>query len=781
MSLLPATVTRLLHLGTGDDEGYEQRLKGLTAGQQVAWKQRLSNPGTIAEIEMQCQQAGIDGVLCSSQLFLEKLLHAQPDFQAPNNRRGLTLDDYQGSKLLTPRTKLPVVFINPLRNLVTVPHATPAAKRFVTKLSAPESWFPQTKFTWALAELATIESVYNNWLANSAIISCDIETIVGDPDRRISCVGFCAYFPATHTSQCLVIPFSDLMWIHWVRKFCALPQPKVFQNGLYDNLYLLRWGCPVTAWLYDTQHLFHSWYSEFPKRLDFITAFSVRDCRYWKDDGKSGSLESYYRYNAQDCWATLNSWLAMVRDCPDWALDNYVTEFPLVFPCLTAECEGLKIDMQRLVAVKAEKENQVEQLNLDFQKMIAAPGFNVNSPKQVKALFTVLGVGHLPDTAKGSMLKAEASTPFNGKILGQLVKIRKGRKLLSTYFKPGKFWNDRLYYKLNPAATDSGRLNSTESSFWCGLQIQNIPAGDSVKQFIQADPGWLLAEVDKAQSEARCVGYLSGEEKLIELVESEHDYHSWNAAAFFGIPYDTIYSEELHKTINKTIRDLAKRTNHGANYNMGAFMMLLTMGPKNVAIAKVALGLRGSLLDVCEFLLRRYSDTYPNVKGRWYDSIIKEIELTGGLTSPLGWTRVFFNKPHKANKPALNSAVAHPPQNLSVAIINLEFYNVWRSQIHGSFYRLDPGLRGFRDRQRVARLSVLQAVDLRGLVRLKAQIHDSIFFQYRAGDAYAYIPALVRDTFMDTRIPVRGSDGVSRSMFIPSDIAAGKKYWSELK
>ena len=771
----------LLHLGTYGEDAYAKRLAGLTAGQQVAWKQRLSTPGTITEIELQCKAAGVSGIVCSNQEFLEKLLRAQPDFSPPNNRRGLTLDDYQGSLLTLPRSGLECVIINPLSNLISSRTATPAAKRFISKLTSPQKWFKQTAFTWELMNLDTVQQVYNKWLAKSAIISIDIETIRDDPQRRISCIGFCAYFPATHTSETLVIPFTDMINIMWVRRFCQLPQGKIFQNGLYDNLYLLRWNCPVVAWLHDTQHMFHSWFSEYPKRLDFITAYTVRNSRYWKDDGKSGDLQAYYRYNAQDCWATLNSYLSMISEVPEYVLNNYVTEFPLVFPCLTCEVEGLAIDMQRLAAVKAAKENQVEQQNLDFQTMIAAPDFNVNSPKQVKNLFKVLGLSSLPNTAAASMLKAEASTPFNGRIINALTGIRKARKLLSTYFKPGKFWNDRLYYKLNPAGTDTGRLASSASSFWCGLQIQNIPRGDSVKQFIRSDTGWLLCEIDKAQSEARCVGYLSGETKLIALVESTHDYHSWNAEQFFGVPYETIYDEATGKTLNKVIRDLAKRTNHGANYNMGEWMMLETMGPKNVTIAKMKLKLRCSLVDTCGFMLKRYNDTYPGVKGQWYESIIKEIATTGRLTSALGWTRIFFKPPSRGDKLALNAAVAHPPQNLSVALINLEFYNVWRSQIHGSYYRHETGRLWFTERARIAAEREVREVSLKGRFRIKAQIHDSIFFQYPTGAEHAGVPGLVRTEFMDTRVHIRGADGVTRSMFIPSDVSSGKVYWSDLK
>jgi hypothetical protein len=763
----------LLHLGTVNDLPYQQSLVGLSAGSQLAWKARLTTPDTVAELETQAERANVTGIVCSNQDFLERLLRQQPDFMPPNNKRGLTLDDYQGSWLETPRTKLPVVIINPLENIVTTSYGKQATARFVKKLSEPNRWFKQTAFTWKLATPENLPEYFARWQA-AALISIDIETKIGCPDRTINCVGYCAYFPETHTTECLVIPFTDLYFISWVSKFNNLPASKVMQNGLYDSLYLLRWGCPVHAWLHDTQHMFHSWYSEFPKRLDFITAYCLRKIRYWKDDGKTGTLEAYYRYNAQDCWATTNAYLAMMAECPAYAFRNMVEEFPLVFPALTCEIEGVKVDLDRLAVVKAQKEQEVIMGNVELETALATPGFNVASPPQVKNLFKLLGVGHLPDTAVGSMLKAQASSNFNNRILGDLIAIRKARKLVSTYLVTEKFWNGRLHYKLNPSQTDTGRLNSTESSFWCGLQIQNIPAGDSIKQCFVSDAGWLLGENDKAQSEARCVGFLSSDESLMALLNSGREYHSWNASAFFGVPYEQIYDEATGKKLNKKLRDLAKRTNHGANYNMGAFMMLSTMGPKMVAEAKRLLKLRGSLTDVCEFLLGRYSATYPRVKGLWYSEIIKTIQMTKQLVSPLGWTRVFFSTPSKANKQALNAAVAHAPQNLSVGIVNREFYNLWRCQLYGGYYASNPHGKDWY----LATPELYRVVDLVHAIRIKAQIHDSIFYQYR--ESRPDVPELVNQ-LMTTAVNVKGADGITRQMIIPTDISAGKNRWSDLK
>lgn len=785
---------RLLHLGSPEESkdsetGFwvPKKLSGLTAGMQVAWSQRTSTPDTIMELEIQCKRAHVDGVVLTNERFLERLLYAQPDFIPPSGKKKLSLDDYQGSFLLTPREKIPVVVLNPLMNLRTVNYAEHAAKRFISKLAQASRWYVATEFKWAVAQADSIQSVYDRMHRGAALIGVDIETIIDDPLRRISCITFCAYYPRTHTTESIVIPFTDSYWLAWVAKFCDLPNAKVFQNGLYDNLYLLRWGCPVRSWLHDTQHLFHSMFSEYPKRLDFIAAYAIRNVRYWKDDGKTGSLEDYYRYNAMDGWATVNSYLSLLSDAAPYAVTNYLDEFPLVFPCLTCEIEGVAVDQPVFDKVADETAKDMAQRETKFQNMIAAPGFNAGSWQQKLKLFHVLGVTKLKledlqlqpaeytivqglkTTGKADMLKAKASSSFNERILSDMTKIIEGNKLLSNYLDKGKIWHGRIHYKINPAATDTGRLNSTASSYWTGFQIQNVPRGIRVKQFVVSDPGYLLCEIDKAQSEARCVGYLAGETKLIAVVEGPHDYHAWNAQAFFGIPYETIYSDEFHKTINADVRDLSKRTNHGANYNMGANVMLDTMGPKHVSKAKVILRLQGSLVKVCEFLLNRYEETYPKVKGLWYDSITEEVKNTGRLVSPDGHTRICFGKPW-LNKRDLNAIVAHKPQHLSVALINREFYNLWRAQIYGSFYKIS-----WFDKS----VTHVEVPELRNRVRTKAQIHDSLFFQY--DKRFPDIPETVRSVIMDSRIPVRGADGITRTMFIPSDIAAGKTHWSLLK
>lgn len=735
-----------------------QRLPSLFGHKVVQTMKAQTNTASLAAV---CKAIKADAVLINCSIFLKAALYDLPDFTPPNSTKRITLDDYAGS-FMRLRGEIPMVVLNPFDRLVTVPHERFVVDRYVSKLTKAHKWWKQTKFQWQMVEEHNVTEILAR-LEAARLIGVDIETSE-DELRTMSCVSYTAYFAETRSTESYCIGFDHEWQWRAIRQFNASRPPKVFQNGMYDNAYFMRWNAPINNWLHDTQHLFHSWLAELPKRLDFISSFSLREVRYWKDDGKTGRFEDLCRYCCMDSWVTVNAYLALLAECPEWAINNYYQEFPLVFPALTAGLEGMPIDMQKFQEVAAKKEAEVLAIRVRISKLLGipyepgnkkVPGFNPNSSQQVGNLFTLLGVGYLGSTDKPAMLKAKAAHPLNNHLLTLVTDYREASKLVSNYFKEAKLWNDRLFYTFNPAGTDSGRLACTASSFWCGFQIQNIPRGDILKQCFLAESGWYMGEADKAQSEARCVGYLSGDKNLINLVESSHDYHSWNASQFFGIPYEEIYNEATKETLNKLIRDLSKRTNHGANYNMGGAVMLDTMGPKMVAVAKRVLKLpaQWSLVRVCDYLLQRYADTYPSVKGTWYEHIVNTIEMTKMLVSPFGWTRLFFGKPRN-HKPSLNAAVAHEPQNLSVSIINREWYAIWRRSIWGDFV---------------------------GQVRIKAQIHDSLLFIYR-NITYAYA---VHD-MMKTSVKIKDPKGVVRDMLIPTDLSIGKKgkpatTWAELK
>lgn len=727
-----------------------QRLPALFGHKVVQLTARQSNIETFKAV---CRKAQIEGVLIAQPTFLKAVLESLPDYIPPPTRKQITLDDYAGSFFQLDEN-LSAVCINPLDRLVSVNYEKFVVDRYISKLTAPAKWFKQTEFKWRIInDPREVDNVARN-LEAARIVGVDIET-TKDDIRSITCVSYTAYYPEGNRTESYCIGFDSYWQWEAIKRFNDTAVAKVFQNGSYDNAYFLRWGVPVRNWLHDTQHLFHAWLSELPKRLDFLASFSLRKTRFWKNDGKTGRFEDLCRYCCLDGWATVNSYLALLAECPSWAVDNYREEFPLVFPGLHAGMEGMMIDMEMFRKLGEQEQAKVKETREHISYLLNVPDFNPGSSQQVGNLFKLLGCGHLGSTDKAAMLKAKAMHPLNNFMLTEVTNYRSAAKLVSNYFDEDKIWGNRLLYAFNAAGTDTGRLACNESAFWCGFQVQNVPP--IFKKCVIAEPGWYYAEPDKAQSEARCVGYLSGDKNLIELVESEKDYHSWNAAAFFGMKYEEIYDQEKKKVLNKIIRDLAKRTNHGANYNMTAPVMLDTAGPKLIMAAKKVLKLpaQWSLRKVCEYLLDRYASTYPSVKGDWYQHIIYTIEMTKKLVSPFGWTRQFFGNPRK-DKRALNAAVAHAPQNLSVAIINREWRAIWHETVYGK---------------------------LRNRVRIKAQIHDSLPFIYRAGDTEAV--AIVQ-SMMQTPVAVTGAaDGITRTMIIPTDMSIGENgkavRWSDVK
>lgn len=755
--------------GTSECRRHVSRLQEMLAGFNVK-----TAFGTFTHSMQVCamiHKMELDYVIITDAALLRPMLDLIPDFKPPRGKNGVelkvSLNDYHGSFIkyeaawTGAKQDCDVLFLNPLDHLVKVPEAPFIFKRFISKITKPQQWLEQPTFNWEIIDDNNCDDVRFAALARdlseSVLVAVDIETERDCPLRIINCVGY-YYLRADGSTHGLVIPIKSMRAVQRMRELNDSRAPKVMQGGTYDAVYFLRYGCPLNNWMYDTSNLFHAWYAELPKRLDYITAFSCRYIRYWKDDSTTGGSYEYYQYNARDGWATLCACIAILLEMPDWARNNYLQEFPLVFPAIHMEVDGLATDKEefdrQLAIVEARADASLRKLRAWIH-----PDFNPRSPPQCKNLLYVLGYrnrdGEVDSSDEMTMKLAGAEHPLTALITEEILEYRGLVKLRDTYMNWDMMWNGRLYSRFNVNGTESGRFSAAQSSFWCGLNIQTIPAEGAwaVKSWIVADEGYELAEGDYSQSEAYCVGYLSGCESLIDLLNSENDYHCWNASKFFGVPYEQIFDNATQKKLDVPLRNLSKRVNHGSNYNMTKYMLYLTMGPKNVANAKKLLKLKESMssLDVCQFLLDRVALAYPEVKRDWYNDIKRVVSVSRKLVSPLGWTRYFFGDVLK-NKNHFNSAVAHGPQNLSVQVLNQRLMVIFREMLFGK---------------------------LRDVIRLKAQIHDSIFYGYHK-EHRDWAPEYVRKQ-MENPIEVRDIKGVKRTMLIPPDMSYGERQWFKLK
>ena len=157
-------------------------------------------------------------------------------------------------------------------------------------------WTRKSRKLWLEPTMADLIQFFDEHLTGAQIISLDIET----EKRQITRMSI-----SPDPGLSLVLPFVDrakpgysywspaeepLVW-DWVAKVCSLPQPKLFQNGLYDAQYLWRvYGIPVRNFSEDTMLIHHSIQPEFPKSLGFLGSIYL-DEMAWKTLRKEESLK----------------------------------------------------------------------------------------------------------------------------------------------------------------------------------------------------------------------------------------------------------------------------------------------------------------------------------------------------------------------------------------------------------------------------------------------------------------------------------------------------------
>lgn len=668
--------------------------------------------------------------------------------------RSASLNDFQGS-IVRGNT----LILNPLEHIRTMEYGEFLFRRFIKKLLEPETFYHAGQFTWELLDptkdYAKCEAAIS-FIDSCKLVAMDIET--PGKDLKFSCISFAGFNTTTKVTKTYVIEFNSMASHSLIRRLAISPGIKILQNGQYDLSHLLVWNIVPFNYKLDTLGLFHAWFAELPRRLSFITAFTLRDVEYWKDEA-SGDHYEFLRYNARDAFGTLHACIAILSEMPEYAYKNYSISFPLVFPLLLCGLRGLAVDRDKLEQLEVESREVIEESRKSLAIQTGVANFNPGSFKQVLQLFHILGGKGLESTDAKGTAKFAAIHPLNSRIAASITKYREAKKFHSNYATV-RLLHGRLHYSLNPWGTESARLSSSGSHFNFnenygtgkvpsyinyGFQIQNVP--EEAKVFIIADDDFVIVELDGSQAESRTTGYLSQDLTLIDAVEKSPDFHSFNASKFFGISFEDLWDVVAEKTKNKPIRDLAKRVNHGANYNMAYGVLIETMGEANMWKAKSLLGLpkHYGLKDIAQHLLIAFCNTYPRLKGtkyvtaknhadgvKWlisedtyYGEIIQEVLATGLLQSPLDWTRRCFANP-MLSKPALNKYVAHPSQNLSVHIVNRALLRVYS----------DATLRD------------------ESVFKLCAQVHDSLLCQIKKSMVDKLLPHI--ESLMQEKVIVHG-------------------------
>lgn len=324
--------------------------------------------------------------------------------------------------------------------------------------------------------------------------------------------------------------------------------------------------------------------------------------------------DNLYIYNCIDAACTFE-----IRDAiwdeldADGFRSAYDMTIRLYEPLMFMMTRGIKVDRVALEETKKQiiqaRDTAQEELN-----KLAGRELNANSPKQIQAYFYIeKGIepykgkyGTVTADDKALQRIARGTAKRKGLREAKLIQdIRGYGKLYGSYMDIAFDADDRLRGAYNPRGSKFGRLSSGKTVFDTGCNLQAMP--QEFKAFLVPDDGYFFIEFDKRQAEWVVVAYVSGDARMLHVIETKRDPHSYTGALMLyeQLPSDIRRSvsieqlEEIVKAENKLIgmltdedeirmrrngdklirtlassmprtmstRQAGKKSNHGLNYD----------------------------------------------------------------------------------------------------------------------------------------------------------------------------------------------------------------------
>jgi uracil-DNA glycosylase family 4 len=469
-----------------------------------------------------------------------------------------------------------------------------------------------------------------------------------------------------------------------------------FKDQIIHKMTTQRIDDPMTA-----NHII---YPDFPKSLKFLTSLYT-PIPYYKDDGKvytlkqtdkMGGIEKRRRYNCQDSTASIECMNQLDRELDTLGYRQQYEDTIRLYPALAAMMlRGVLVDEDNLKEAQVQIQSEYDQKIEELDQMI---GFHINphSSQQCNNYFyTLQGIKPFlnkdgnPTTDEKSLAALARGTktrkPFPE--ASKIIQIRKLGKLLSTYFSIQFDEDHRFRCSYNPRGTTTGRLSSSQTIFGTGMNMQNVP--ESFRQFIVADPGYVLVEIDKAGAEWFVVAYLANDPRMIEIHQKGLDSHGITAELITGVPLelikkenkickhdtdpDTLYEKrkehipEIFKEAKYLPRTMAcrqagKKSNHGFNYGQRPDRF---SKDNEIPLAE------------SKVIFNGYHEAYPNISNIFWRYVEKRMKTDRTLENLFGHKRRFLQPGgYKLNL----SAYDYIPQSTVGWIINYGLIHTYESQ-----------------------------------------------------------------------------------------------------
>ena len=327
----------------------------------------------------------------------------------------------------------------------------------------------------------------------------DIECL----NHQVSCISF-----ALRWDTAIVIPFvgeggEDYWSIEdeakiWLMIADIMGDPeimKIGQNLIFDMSFMLRQNNVFTRGpIGDTMIAHHIVWPDFLKGLDFICSMLTRE-PYYKDDGKMwrkpwADLEVFWIYNGKDSCVAIEIWDAIQPELDDGFRRTYNETIELFDPLLFMMTKGMEVNKDELQKTKQKVEAEIKTKEEELVE-VAEVSFNPLSPKQCQDYFYVTkGIKPYVSRKTGrpttdDKAMARIFRKHNLREAKLVQEIRSLRKLHGTYLDVGIDPDGRIRSSYGPRGTVTGRLNSSQSIFGTGMNMQNLHP--EFKGFLVAD------------------------------------------------------------------------------------------------------------------------------------------------------------------------------------------------------------------------------------------------------------------------------------------------------
>lgn len=286
------------------------------------------------------------------------------------------------------------------------------------------------------------------------------------------------------------------------------------------------------------------------------------------------------------------------------------------------------------------------------------------------------------------------------------------------------------HFKPNLANLPKNKESSAQEVF--DFKVPKVRSG------FKAKPGWVLMEADYSSAELFVMGYFSGDQAFIKVLESGHDVHGYNAVNVFGLD---CHPNEV-KTKYPERRAAVKTLVFGMAYGLS-----VTGLSEKLSVELKRLVTR----DEAQEIIDQFFSTYPVLK-QFFESKKQDVETLSYVSTMYGRRRYFPGVSRLGREQlaaAKREAMNAPIQGTVADMLNVALINLDRMR-----YETEVGMEiGWE---------------------VMVGIHDALLVHVK--EEYAQVMADILKVTMSDMVPLPKTDGITLRV----DVECGQR-WGEFE